>query len=84
MDVAYDIYDFEINGTTLNKYNGRSASVIIPDGITSIGYSAFANCNCVEKILIPDGVTSIGYSAFKACPNLKMVIIPERDRKSVV
>ena len=45
MDVAYDIYDFEINGTTLNKYNGRSASVIIPDGITSIGYSAFANCN---------------------------------------
>ena len=44
--------------------------VSIPEGITSIGYGAFANCNDLTSITIPSSVTSIGISAFFRCVQL--------------
>ena len=38
-------------------------SVIIPDGVTSIGNAAFSGCNLIS-VTIPDSVTSIGEFAF--------------------
>ena len=48
-------------------------SVIIPHSVTSIGFSAFAECLSLESIVIPDSVTEIGETAFRACPALKSV-----------
>ena len=45
----------------------------IPDGVTSIGYGAFANCSSLATITIPEGVTSIGYIAFYSCSSLAEV-----------
>ena len=39
-------------------------SVAIPDGITTIGKAAFANCRNLTEVNIPGSVTSIGESAF--------------------
>ena len=46
----------------------------IPEGVTSIGASAFANCRSLTTVVIPNGVTSIGDGAFSDCIFTSMVI----------
>ena len=50
--------------------------LIIPEGVTSIGYSAFYNCSGLASIEIPNSVTSIENYAFKGCSGLTSVEIP--------
>ena len=52
-------------------------SVIIEDGVTSIGDSAFSYCSSLTSVRIPDSVTSIGYCAFGDCRSLTSVSIPD-------
>ena len=58
-------------------YRSKTMSVTIPDGVTSIGNSAFKLCSSLTSVIIPDGVTSIGESAFGYCRSLMSVIIPD-------
>lgn len=53
-------------------------TVVVADGVTNIGDSAFAGCGCLTSVTIPDSVTSIGDSAFLECGALKSVTIPNR------
>ena len=48
-------------------------SIEIPDSVTSIGSSAFKNCNSLTSIEIPDSVTSIGDGAFYWCTSLTSI-----------
>ena len=48
----------------------------IPDGVTTIGSTAFRQCRGLEKVTIPDSVTSIGKMAFFDCTALHKVRIP--------
>ncbi|MBE5744537.1 MAG: collagen-like protein [Clostridiales bacterium] len=45
----------------------RMGSIIIPDGVTSIGNGAFMSCGCLTEIVIPDSVTSISNYVFWGC-----------------
>ena len=57
---------------------GRSIkSVVIEDGVTSIGGDAFKGCTGLTSITIPDSVTSIGEEAFRGCTGLTSITIPD-------
>ena len=48
----------------------------IPNSVTSIGNSAFYNCDALTQVTIGNGVTSIGNYAFDSCSKLTQVNIP--------
>lgn len=48
-------------------------SVVIGQGISSIGTSAFRNCNYIDSIIIPSSVSSIGSQGFGGCTSLSTV-----------
>ena len=49
---------------------------VIPNGVKSIGSSAFSGCSGLTSVTIPNSVTSIGSSAFSSCSGLTSVTIP--------
>ena len=60
---------FSKDHTTLLAYPaGREAAAYrVPDGVTIIGESAFAECKNLTSVVIPEGVTSIGSPDFDDC-----------------
>ena len=46
---------------------------VIPNGVTTIGVSAFASCSGLTSITIPGSVTSIGLFAFNGCSGLTSI-----------
>ena len=72
-----NINDFVIENGVLKKYQGQGGDVVIPEGVTSIGFWAFSDCSSLASVVIPEGVTSIGAAAFYGCKGLASVVIPE-------
>ena len=52
-------------------------SMVIPDGVTSIGQYTFDGCKELESVKIPDSVTEISHDAFSDCIKLSDLVIPE-------
>ncbi|MDR0371470.1 MAG: leucine-rich repeat domain-containing protein, partial [Prevotellaceae bacterium] len=50
--------------------------VVIEEGVTSIGASAFGMCVNLVDVTIPNSVTEIGFAAFGMCSNLEEIAIP--------
>ncbi|MBQ6864101.1 MAG: leucine-rich repeat protein [Clostridia bacterium] len=58
-------------------YRSVIKRIIIEEGVTDIGHSAFRDCTSLTSVTIPDSVTSIGGSAFENCTKLTSVTIPD-------
>ena len=63
------IVDTEIDGLlirndTVIDCRPNVTSVIIPEGVTTIGYQAFSYCSSLTSVTIPNSVTYIGDDAF--------------------
>ena len=72
-----DMYDFGPGETGPWKtYRDKIKTVVIEDGITSIGSGAFLNCHSITSVTIPDSVTSIGNDAFSYNEQLTEINIP--------
>ena len=59
-----------------SDYKSYIKYVTLPDGLTSIGYYAFYDCESLTSITIPNSVTSIGHGAFEGCEGLTSITIP--------
>lgn len=62
----YDLYDEDTLET-----------VILPQGVVSIGVGAFSGCNSLTGIHIPDTVTAIEDGAFRGCTSMETLTLPE-------
>ena len=55
----------------------------IPNSVTSIGFTAFANCSGLTSVTIGEGVTNIGQNAFGGCSKLTSVTFSGKDKATV-
>lgn len=62
-------------GANLFLNNEKITDLVIPDGIKTIGTSAFHGCVGLTSVVIGDSITSIGNSAFEGCSGLTSVVI---------
>ena len=51
-------------------------SVVIGEGVVSMGRDAFCGCKNLVNITLPNGLRSIGNAAFAACESLESITIP--------
>ncbi len=72
---AMEDYDYYSNPTPWSSNGSSVRTVVIGDGVTSIGNYAFRNCTSLTSVTIPDSVTSIGDWAFAWCESLASVTI---------
>lgn len=72
------MYDYSSSYTTVpwNAQKSRITSVVIEDGVTSIGDSAFEDCSALKSVSGMEGVTSLGEWAFYKCTSLESFAIP--------
>ena len=68
--------DYDIDNAPWYSFRSQVKSVVIEDGVTRIGISAFKNCDVLTDVTIPNGVSSIGEYAFSDCSSLTSVTIP--------
>ena len=57
-------------------YSDYLITIILTDGVTTIGDHAFYNCRSLTSVTIPNSVTTIGDYAFYNCSSLTSVTIP--------
>ena len=59
------------------SFKDQIKSIVISDGITSIGAKAFSQCSNITSIDIPESVNKIESIAFSGCKSLTSIEIPE-------
>lgn len=78
-DYVFDSY-YDTSTTPWDAYRERIATIIVENGVETIGQFAFSERHNVNyattKIVIADSVKSIGISAFYNCQNLVYIEIP--------
>lgn len=62
----------EISGSAFRN-NGAIKKVVIPDGVTDIGYAAFAFCSSLSEVSVPDTVKKVSAESFHGTPWLASV-----------
>lgn len=76
--------DFVINGDALVKYQGRSSSVAVPEGVRVICSGAFAGNSALISVSLPDSVAEIQDGAFENCVNLQTIRTGGNSRLTTV
>jgi len=69
------------NTPSWNKIEHRIKCLIVEDGVTHIGSSAFYQALYLTNVILPDSVQTIGEAAFRACWRLRSINIPDSVTK---
>ncbi len=51
--------------------------LVIPEGVTSIGFAAFNGCSAITSVNLPSTLETIETAAFKGCTSLVAIAVPE-------
>lgn len=69
------IDDNAFNGCSVLEFFCSDDSYYLPDSITTIGTSAFAECRKLTKVSMSDKITSLGEGAFQYCTGLSEITL---------
>ncbi len=72
-----DMYDYNSNNAPWSGYDFWIDEVLISDGVTHIGTTAFKSFHELKSIVLPESVTSIGNYVFSGCLALESVVLPD-------
>ena len=61
------MYDYDYNNRPWESYEDSIKTVVINDGVTSIGDYAFFDCNFLRTVTLNGEIDSIGESSFSGC-----------------
>jgi len=75
-EIPYDIYGI-YDGIGGMFYGSNLETIVIPEGIETIGRETFSYCRKLTSVTLPSTIKTIDISAFQGCSNLTEVIIPE-------
>ena len=67
---AMEDYNLESNYSPF-MYQSNITSIVIKNGVTSVGDYAFTFCRGVTSVTVPESIKSIGVCAFANCINMK-------------
>lgn len=71
------MYDYSSSTVPWKAQKSKITSVVIENGVTSIGNYAFEDCSALKMLDIPQSVTEIGSKAFRGCSALTSLALPE-------
>ncbi|MBQ4101101.1 MAG: leucine-rich repeat domain-containing protein [Oscillospiraceae bacterium] len=70
------IQDCSSDTAPWSSYRDSIKSIVISEGVTQIGNSAFEKANLLQSVTMPSTITSIGNYAFYLCPALASIELP--------
>ena len=56
-------------------------SLVVEEGVTSLGDNAFLNCTALTSVSLPQSLTSLGASVFEGCIAMKDFTLPDHIRE---
>lgn len=71
-----EMYNYSSTTQPWKNYRNGITTIVIEDGATTIGNSAFTNCSNLASVTIPGSVTLINPAAFMNCTALTSITIP--------
>lgn len=78
---AVDFADYYANPLYYAKNfylnNELVTKLVIPEGVTTIGFAAFNGCSSITSVTLPSTLTTIETAAFKGCASLTEIVMPE-------
>ncbi len=74
-----DMYDYSMEAQPWANDAANIKSVVITNGVSSIGNGAFSNLDSLEVVSIPESVVTIGDFVFSGCVNLTDITIAEEN-----
>ena len=74
------MYDYYNNNRPWESYEDSIKNVVINNGVTRIGKSAFSHCSSLTSVTIPDSVTTISYGAFGYCSSLASITVDNNNK----
>lgn len=60
-----------------DTYKNSIITIVVEEGVTSIGGAAFGHCSSLTNIVLPNSTTRIAWGAFMGCSSLTNITLPE-------
>ena len=73
-------YDYSENPSPWHPHRNMIKTVVIENGLTTIGNSAFALSPALTSVVLNDSITSIGANAFLVCRTLTSISLPDSTK----